>query len=459
MEERSLDVKALRSTLAGDAFSPGDDGWDSARQAWNLVADQHPATVVYVESADDVAATIESARDAGLGVAAQGTGHGATPMGPLDEVVLLKTERMRGISIDAGARSGRVEAGVIWRDFLNAAGEEGLAGLAGSSPDVGVVGYSLGGGLGWLGRRYGFSFNSVRAIELVTADGERLRVDADNEPELFWALRGGGGNFGVVTAMEVDLYPEREVYAGSLLLPAEQGREIFQRYREWTETVPDELTSIARFLHLPPIPQVPEPLRDRPIVTIGACFIGDEAEGAELIAPMRAIAEPIMDLFQTMPASQLVSVHMDPEEPVPGLGHHSLVRELPAEAVDAFVDAAGVDSGSPLLLAELRQLGGALSRPAEGAGALSHVDAAFVFNGVGMPMGPDTAGPIERHLDHVTEALQPWAATGHYFNFAERPTPPEDLFSGDTGRRLAEVKARWDPDGVIRANHAVPAAA
>ena len=459
MEAGSFDVQALRSTLAGDVFSPGDDGWDSARQAWNLAADQNPAAVVYAESVDDVAATIELARAAGLGVAAQGTGHGATPMAPLDEVVLLKTERMRGIEIDAEARTGRVEAGVIWRDFLNAAGDDGLAGLAGSSPDVGVVGYSLGGGLGWLGRRYGFSCNSVRAVELVTADGERLRVDADNESELFWALRGGGGNFAVVTAMEVQLYPAREVYAGSLVLPGESGREIFHRYREWTETVPDELTSIARFLHLPPIPQVPEPLQDRPLVTIGACFLGDEAEGAELIAPMREIVDPVMDLFQTMPASQLVTVHMDPEEPVPGLGHHALLRELPEEAVDAFVDAAGMDSGSPLLLAELRQLGGALSRPAEGAGALSHLDAAFVFNGVGMAMGPDMAGPIERHLAHVVDVMQPWAATGHYFNFAERAVPPEDLFRGDAGRRLAEVKARWDPDGVIRANHAVPAAA
>jgi hypothetical protein len=160
-----------------------------------------------------------------------------------------------------------------------------------------------------------------------------------------------------------------------------------------------------------------------------------------------------------MPASQLVQVHMDPEEPVPGLGHHALLRELPGEAVDAFVDAAGVDSGSPLLLAELRHLGGALSRPAEGAGALSHLDAAFVFEGIGLPMGPDSAPAIERHLDHVCDAMEPWAAPGCYFNFSERPTPPEDLFPGETGRRLSEIKARWDPDGVIRANHAVPAAA
>jgi FAD/FMN-containing dehydrogenase len=459
MEAGSVDVQTLSSTLAGGVFSPGDEGWDSARQAWNLAADQNPAAVVYAESVDDVAATIDFAREQGLGVAAQGTGHGATPMGPLDEVVLLKTERMRGIRIDAEARTGRVEAGVIWRDFLNAAGEHGLAGLAGSSPDVGVIGYSLGGGLGWLGRRYGFSCNSVRAIELVTADGAQVRVDAGNEPELFWALRGGGGNFGVVTAMEMDLYPAASVYAGSLVLPTEHGREIFQRYREWTETVPDELTSIARFLHLPPIPQVPEPLRDRPVVTLGACFLGEESEGAELIAPLREIAEPIMDLFQTMPASQIVQVHMDPEEPVPGLGHHALIRELPEEAVDAFVEAAGVDSGSPLLLAELRQLGGALSRSAADAGALSHLDAAFVFNGVGMLMGPHMAEPIDRHLDHVCDAMEPWTAAGRYFNFSERLAPPEDHFPGETGRRLAEIKARWDPDGVIRANHALPAAA
>lgn len=452
-------AQALEGGLEGELFSPGDEGWDQARLAWNLTADQHPAAVVYAQSAADVAATIRAAREHGLGVAAQGTGHGAAPLEQLDDVVLLKTERMSSIDLDEDAGVARIGAGVIWRDLMNAAEPAGLAGLAGSSPDVGVVGYSVGGGLGWLGRRHGFACNSVRRFEVVTADGETRRVDADNEPDLFWALRGGGGSFAVVTAMDVGLVEAREVYAGSVVLPAESGREIFQRFREWAAEAPEELTSIARFLHLPPLPQIPEPLRDRPVVTIGACYLGGEKEGAELVAPFREIAEPIMDLFGPMPPSQLVTVHMDPEEPVPGLAHGALLSELGEQTIDAFVDVVGLDSGSPLLLAELRQLGGALSRPAEGAGALAHLDAAFVFNGVGMPMAPGQAEAINGHLDHVCEVLEPWLARGSYFNFCERPTPFEDLFDAETARRLSTIKSQWDPDGVIRANHAVPAAA
>jgi FAD binding domain/Berberine and berberine like len=459
MSDQSKIAGALRAELRGDVVAPGDSGWDDARQAWNLTADQNPAAVAFAASADDVASTVRIARDAGLGVAAQGTGHGAAPMAPLDEVVLLKTERMNGVEVDADARTARVEAGTQWLALLEVCDPAGLAGLAGSSPDVGVVGYSLGGGLGWLGRCHGFSCNSVTGFDVVTADGEARRVDADSEPDLFWAMRGGGGNFGIVTAMDIALVPASQIYAGSVVLPAEGARDILQAYREWAAGVPEELTTVARFLHLPPIPEVPEPLRDRPVVTIGACYLGPEDEGAELVAPMRGLAEPIMDLFTAMPASGLVRVAMDPEEPVPGLVHGALVRDLDERAVDAFVDVAGPESGSPLLQAELRQLGGALSRPAENAGALSHLDAGFVFNGVGMPMAPGMAEAITAHLDKVNEALGDWLAKGAYLNFVERPTAFDDLFSSEVGQRLSEVKREWDPDNVIRANHAVPAAA
>lgn len=452
-------ANGLGDKLSGNVFMNGDEGWDQARLAWNLAAEQDPAAVVYAESPDDVAAAVSYARENGLGVAGQGTGHGAVPLGPISDVVLVKTERMNRVEVDPGGETATVGAGVIWRDLLNAAGEHGLAGLAGSSPDVGVVGFSLGGGLGWLGRRYGFACNRLRAVELVTADGELRKVDAGSEPDLFWALRGGGGSFGIVTEVEIGLVGEREVYAGSLVLPAENGEEIFQNYREWAAGVPDELTSIARFLHLPPIPQVPEPLRDRPLVTLGACFTGGEAEGKELIAPLRELGEPVMDLFRLMPASELVTVHMDPEEPVPGLGHHALIGELDEEAVQAFVSAAGVESGSPLLLAELRQLGGALGRPAEDGGALSHIDAPYLMFGIGLPMTPEMAQPINRHLDHLCDVMEPWRQKGCYFNFTERPTAFEELFPEEIGARLAEVKRRWDPAGLVRANQAVPAAA
>jgi FAD/FMN-containing dehydrogenase len=453
----AADLDQLGATLEGDLFKPGDAGWDAARQAWNLVADQHPDAVALVSSPDDVVAAVSFARENGLGVVAQGTGHGAPSLESLEGVVLIKTQRLNDVEIDPEAHRARVGAGVLMRDLVNAAQEHGLSGMPGSSPDVAVAGYTLGGGLGWLGRRYGFACGHVQAVELVTADGELRRVDADNDPDLFWALRGGGGNFGVVSAIETALLPLAEVYAGSVILPAENGREIFHRYRAWTETVPDEVSSIARFLHLPPIEEIPEPLRDRPLITLGACYAGDESEGAEVIAPLRELGDPVMDTFAAMPASQLVTIHMDPEEPVPGLIHHAVLGELPDEAVDAFVDAAGPESGSPLLFAELRHAGGALAPQSDGA-ALSGVDAAFLLNAGGALMDPSMAPAITKHLDAVADAVGQWATGGAYLNFADRRAQLDTLFPADTARRLGEVKGRRDPDGLFRANFTLAAA-
>jgi FAD/FMN-containing dehydrogenase len=456
--ETKLDLGELGSRVDGTVHAPGEDGWDEARTAWNLVVDQHPAAVVAVATAQDISAVIAFARTNGLKVTAQGTGHGAGALGPIDGTILIKTGRLNRVEIDAANRIGRFGAGVIWRDAGDAAGEHGLAVLAGSSPDVGVAGYTTGGGVGWLGRRYGLACNSVRAIDLVTADGEPRRVDADSEPELFWALRGGGGSFGVVTAMEFDLVKLPQVFAGSVIYPAdERSGEILQRYREWASTVPDEIGSIARFLHLPPLPQVPEPLRDRPLITLSACFAGPESDGAGLIAPLRRLGEPVVDRFAAMPPAGLVTVHMDPEEPVPALVHSASLRELSEPAVDAFVAAAGPDSGSPLLAAQLNQAGGALARAPQGAGALSHIEEASVVGCIGVPMGPESAAAITRHTDAVLDALKPWSSDRRYLNFADRPVAPEALFGAETLDRLRAVKRRYDPDGLIRATHGVVA--
>jgi len=274
---------------------------------------------------------------------------------------------MRGIEVDPDAGTARIEAGVLSLELGEAAGAHGYCSMPGSSPDVGVVGYTLGGGLSWLGRRHGFACNRVRAIELVTAEGEPRTVDADNDPDLFWALRGGGGGYAVVVALHLDLLPIAEVYAGALLFPAEVGAGAVRAYRDWTAGVPDGVTSVVRFLTPPPIPDVPEPLRGRPLLTIDAACIGSQAEGEATIAPLREIGETIMDTFEWMPTAGLSRIHMDPENPVPGIGEGGLIAELPDEAIDAFVGVVGPDSGSPLLLSELRHLGGALGRPAESA--------------------------------------------------------------------------------------------
>jgi hypothetical protein len=442
--------------IDGDVVWPGDAGWDEARAAWNLAVDQRPEAVALAANAGDVAAVVRYAAENGLRVAAQGTGHGAAPLPDLGGTILLKTERMRGIEIDPEARSARVEAGVLSLELAEAAGEHGLTSLPGSSPDVGVVGYAVGGGLGWLGRAHGFACNSIGAIELVTAAGEPKTVDAENDPDLFWALRGGGGDYAVVTALHLDLLPIAELYAGTMIFPAELGAEAIRAYRDWAAGVPDEVTSIVRLLRPPPIPEVPEPLRNRPVITIGAACIGDQENGERLLAPLLEIGEPIMSSVGQIPAAGLCRIHMDPEQPVPGIGHHMTIAELPDEAIEAFVaNGPGPETGSVLLLAELRQLGGALGRAADGAGALDKLDAAFVLEAIGSAMVPEVAAKIPANLDRLETALDPWRAGGDYFNFADRPCDTDAILPAETCTRLAEVKRTWDPDARIVANHAV----
>ena len=389
-------------------------------------------------------------------MAPQGTGHGATPLPPLDETILLKTERMRGVSIDPEERTARVEAGVLSLELAEAAGAHGLTSLPGSSPDVGVVGYTLGGGLSWLGREHGFACNSVTGIDVVTAAGEQRSVTAQDDPDLFWALRGGGGGYAVVTALHVALLPIAEVYGGILIFPAELGAGAFRAYRDWAATAPEEVTTVVRLLRPPPIPDVPEPLRGVPLITIDGCFLGDPADGDELIAPLRAIGEPIMDSFGPMPAAGLCRIHMDPEQPVPGLTTHAPIGELSDEAIEAFVaNGPGPETGSTLLLAELRQLGGALARRTEGAGALDRLDFPFVLEAVGALMAPDAKETVPRDLARLAKAMEPWTVEGGYYNFSDDPCDVDALLPADTCSRLSEVKRRYDPEGRIVANHAV----
>jgi FAD/FMN-containing dehydrogenase len=231
-------TQTLKAAIAGQVFVRGEAGYDQGRQAWNLAMDQRPAIVVQAESAADVAQAVRYARAHGMRIAPQGTGHGAEPLEPLDGAMLLRTTHMRQVRIDPSARTARAEAGAVWTDVTVPAGQYGLAALAGSSPNVGVTGYTLGGGLGWLARRYGLAANSVTAAELVTPGGDLVRADAGHEPDLFWAVRGGGG-VGVVTALEMRLYPVRELYAGDLFFPIARAAEVLHAWREWTDTVPD----------------------------------------------------------------------------------------------------------------------------------------------------------------------------------------------------------------------------
>ena len=451
-------VGRLGASLDSKVVLPGDERFDEARRAWNLAIDQRPAAVIFPESATAVAAAVGYAAERGLRVAAQGTGHNAGPLGPMADTVLLRTDRMRGIQIDPVARIARAEAGAVWIDVVQAAAGHGLAPLAGSSPDVGVAGYTLGGGLSFLGRRYGLAANNVTAAEVVTADGRWVRADHEHESDLFWALRGGGGSFGVVTALEFRLFRHAEAYAGVLWYPIEQAAEVLHAWGELTRgPVPDELTTIGRLLNFPPIPQIPEPVRGKSFVIVEAYHTGDPAQADALLAPLRALG-PVNDTVTTVPMPALSHLHMDPEQPVPGAADGMMIGSLPAEAVDAFVNAAGPDAAFPLLTVEIRQLGGELARPHTGNGALACLDAGYVLHAAGMTPVPELAGPVTAQIETVKGALAPWAARQMYLNFAETEHPAAAFWTEPAYQRLRRIKADVDPGDIIRSNHPVPPA-
>jgi FAD/FMN-containing dehydrogenase len=443
------------TALTGRVVLPEHANWDQARLAWSLTVDQQPAAVVFPESAQDVIAAVELARAFELRVTAQGTGHNAAPLGPLQDTVLIKTERMRGIEIDPEARIARIDAGVRSLELVEAAAQHGLAPLAGSSPDVGVVGYTLGGGLSWFGRKHGLAASNVHAIELVTADGRLVRADREHEPDLFWALRGGGGSFGIVTALELRLIPVSEAYAGILWWPIERDQEVLSAWAELTRRgLPDELTTVGRYLRLPPLPDIPEPMRGKSFVVVEVVHLGEPKQADELLAPLRALG-PAMDTIQRIPTPALSHMHMDPEHPVPAMGDGMLLQKLPPEAVGELIRTAGAASSSPLVSLEVRHLAGELARAHPENGALTAVDADYALFAVGIAPTPEAAAQVRAHVEVVVDALRPWAAGQAYLNFAETRRDPHTLWAETAHHRLRRIKATVDPDNLIRSNQPV----
>jgi hypothetical protein len=444
----------LAAHLPGAVVLPGDENWDAARAAWNLAVEQRPVAVVYPSSAEDVVATVNFAAEHGLRIAFNGGGHNAAPIDWSEDTLLLKTERMCAIEIDPEARRARVEAGALAKPLAVAAGEHGLAFLAGTSPDAGVVGYLLGGGYSWMIRKYGLACNSIVAIEVVTADGRLVRAGHESEPDLFWALRGGGGSFGAVTAVELTLFPVAEIYAGCLFWPIERATEILNAWRGWIDAVPVECHSIGRMLQFPDVPFLPDHLRGRSFVLVEAAFVGSESDGAALLEPMRSLG-PEIDTFALMPSSDISLVNMDPDFPLPYAGDGVLLTDVTAATVDSMVETF---VGSQLVHVELRHLGGAVAVGSPEHGVLSHVEPSFLTFTFGMAPDADTQSIVEDHIERLLDGLAPWNSGRRYMNLTESRVDPRTIFPVDSYERLLEVKARYDPTRMFQANHPVPAA-
>lgn len=449
-------LSELLGELDGSLVLPGQPGWDRARAAWNLAVDQRPSAVVRAASRRDVVATVRAAARCGLRVAPQSTGHGAAALESLAGAVLLRLDALDFVGIDPAAPAARIGAGARWEQVTAAAAEYGLTALAGSAADVGVVGYLLGGGVSWLTRQFGFAAQSVLALEVVTADGQELRVDADHDPDLFWALRGGGGGSAIVTSVEIRLHRIREVQAGALFFPIEQAPAVWHSWARFTGSLPAQVTSACRMMRFPPLPELPPMLSGRSLAVVEVVSTLDAAATAELLAGLRALG-PVADTVAAMPTSRLAGLHMDPPGPVPGVGDGFVLTEVTGRTIEELMSVAGPGVDSPLLSVELRHIAGAAGAGA--AGGPSAVDGwtgDYLGYAVGMAPSPEAAVVVRGAVDAVRAAVAPWLADHCLPNFRERAAEAGEVF-GIGAPRLARIKRSYDPSDLLQANHCAAA--
>jgi FAD/FMN-containing dehydrogenase len=421
----------LRRRFAGRVHLPGDPGYDAQRRPLNPTIDPHPAMVVEASGPADVRAAVEAARRFDLPFAVQATGHGTHV--PSDGGILVKTAGMASVLVDPDRRIARVGPGARWGAVLQAAAPFGLAPLSGSSTSVGVTGYTLGGGVGWLARKHGFAADSVLRAVVVTADGGAVTASADRNPDLFWALRGGGGNFGVVTSLEFRLHPVAEVYAGSAYFAPERARETIARYRNWAATAPDELSTAVLLRRMPDSPEVPAPVRGRRVLVVKAMYAGDPAHARRLLRPIFAAAGPVL-------VDDIAPVrYADAAMGGTPARYLDLFPDLSDAVVDALV-AAHERPESPVSTVEIRHWGGALARPTPDAGPVGHRDVPFSV-------------VVDAPEPGLPETLRPHAIGGSFLNFLADPARTATAYTPDDHARLRAVKATHDPDNVFRVNH------
>jgi FAD/FMN-containing dehydrogenase len=445
-------AEALRGLCGGAVHLPGDPGYDIASSPWNLQIQHHPAAVAYPASPDEVAEVVLAARRAGLRVVPQGTGHGAAPLdGQLGDAVLLRTAGLRELRIDPERRRARVGAGILWGDLVDAAGAYGLAGLHPSSPDVGVVGFSISGGIGWYARQFGLQCSAVTAVEVVLADGSIVRATADNESELFWALRGSSMPLGVVTALEFELIPLESVAAGYLAWDWSLVEKVLPAWAEWATVAPEAATTSFRLLRAPHLPHIPVELQGRGLVLIDGAVLGSDDAAAEIIAPLRAL-RPEFDTITRVPAQTVVRLHLDPEGPTPAYASSRLLTGLPTDAIAAVIESVGPGSGTRLDIAEFRQLGGALTRPDPGS-ALSSLDGEFLVLGLALGNDPAEWEQLRGDAVQLLQALEPWTTGRQYLPMLDDQTDTRKAFPPEVNARLAALRAAVDPDRVFVGQH------
>ncbi len=445
---------ALEAGVSGPVLFAGDPRIDHELAGFNLAVRHQPHVVVGATNAADVAAAVRYAARRGLAVGVHATGHGGYAS---RDTVIVSTHRMLACSVDPALATATIQAGVPWSMVISAAAPHGLAPLSGSASSVGAVGYTVGGGAGPIIRSHGFAADLVTSLEVVTADGRVRVVDVEHDPDLFWALRGGKANFGVVTQMTTRLVRLPTLYAGAVYFPGEQAPELLHALARVGRQPGRTDTSSIALVRLPDLPHVPAPLRGRLTVHLRFAHTGDPESGRAALEPMLRLAPPLINAVREMPYSDVDSIHNDPAEPLPAWSRGSFLSALPAAALDTLLDLAGPGVESPLVVVELRHLGGAASRRPDPDNAVAGRDAPFVVNAVG-PLFPPIAEIVPNVGHRLLDALAPWSTGQEPVNFSGGPRTPGDGTSAwplTIRERLLEVKRRHDPGNVFRTGFAL----
>ena len=440
-------IGRLRDAVAGPVLARGDEGFAEELAGFNLAVTHSPENVVGLTSEDDAVAVVQAAAETGTPVRVLATVHGVP--NPIQDGIVVTTSRLEGVTVDTGTRIAHINAGSVWADVISVAASHGLAPIGGASEVVGCIGYTLGGGLGPLARTYGFSSDWARGFRVVTAAGEVVTANADEHPELFWALRGGKGGLGIVTSMDFELAELSILYGGSVFFDAEYIAPVLSTWTEWTKTLPEAANSSVVILRLPPLEFIPEPLRGKTVLSVRFAYVGDVAEGKQLFQPIRDAGTTLIDGVGEMPASDIPLIHNDPKDPTPSWDRGMMLNELDADFVAAFLEAAGPEQQLPLIAVEIRHLGGATARDVPEGSAVGGRGGAGTMTLIGVPDPSLFEKVLPATVDELTAKLKPWISAETTVNFAggfALPGSYEASWPAETFARLADVRASYDPE-------------
>lgn len=444
------DFTVLGARVSGLVLSPTDPEFATNVAGFNVAVAHTPQVVVCAVDPQDVVEAVRFAREHGLPVHVQSTGHGASA--PYVEGMLITTGGLTGVSIDRESHIATIGAGVRWGAVIEAAAEVGLAPITGSSTNVGVVGLVTGGGLGPLSRSHGFAADYVRGFSVVTGRGDLVEATAEVNPDLFWALRGGKGGLGIVTEVRLELVELNELYAGALFYEEQYIERAFRAWVDWTASAADDVTTSAAVYRLPPFDFIPEPLRGRTLLAIRFAYPGAADEGARLAEPLRSFAPVYLDQLGVLPPNQVAMIHGDPDDPAPAWDRGVLLTGIDQDFATALLAQAGSGIQLPMLLTEIRHLGRATQTDVAGGSAVGGRVGRFAFNLIGAPDPSLFEHVLPAAADGVLAAIAPWISPEININFAGHLRSQEHFASAWPAQifaRLAEVRKRYDPDGIF----------